>query len=85
MAYHTYRSTRSAPGFPDLVLVRDRVVFAELKVGKGRLTTAQARWRDMLLGADAEWYVWRPEKHLDEIHRILRREEDRPKRQEEAQ
>jgi len=60
----------SSVGFPDLVLVRERVVFAELKVGRNRLTDAQCRWRDQLQGALAEWYVWRPEG-VDEVQRIL--------------
>lgn len=58
--YHTYRSTRSDPGFPDLVLVRDRVVFLELKREAGRLSAAQREWLAALLDAGAEAYVARP-------------------------
>ncbi len=43
--YHTHDSRRSAPGWPDLALVRDGVlVLAELKVGKNRTTAAQHDW-----------------------------------------
>ncbi len=45
--YHTYDSRRSNPGFPDLVLVRaPRVIFAELKRQRGRVTAAQTEWVD---------------------------------------
>jgi hypothetical protein len=58
-------------GWPDLVLVRDRVVFAEAKVEKGRLDVEQEGWRDALLEAGAEWYVWRPQD-VDEVLAVLR-------------
>lgn len=48
-------------GFPDLVLVRDRVVFAELKSKAGRLSREQQVWRDVLRHAGAEWHLWTPE------------------------
>ena len=60
--YHTYDSRRSAAGFPDLTLVRgNRLVFAELKSEKGKLTEAQEAWISdlrMVLGVGA--HVWRP-------------------------
>jgi len=58
--YHTHDSRRSEAGFPDLVLVRDRIVFAELKSERGRLTFDQRKWLDALAAAGAETYVWRP-------------------------
>lgn len=65
------------PGFPDLVMARDgRVVFAEVKAAKGRLSAHQRLWLTEL-GFDAdppdrmvEVYVWRPE-HWPQIVEVL--------------
>jgi hypothetical protein len=46
-------------GFPDLVLVRDRVIFAELKSESGTLSDDQAEWLTALRYANAEEHVWR--------------------------
>ena len=59
-------------GWPDLVLVRDRVIFAECKTLRGKMSPNQWQWRDCLLYARAEVYVWRP-LDWDEIETILRR------------
>jgi len=73
LEYHTYDSRRSTPGFPDICMVRGRrVVFAELKVGRGRLTGAQRRWLDALERSCCEVYVWFPED-WDSIQLCLRR------------
>src|SRR5436309_1092831 len=68
--YHTYNSRRSAMGFPDLVLLRDRSVFLELKREKGRLTEDQQGWFRALLVAGCEAYVARP-RDLDALALIL--------------
>lgn len=48
-------------GFPDLVLARERVLFVELKREHTRaLRLEQKVWREQLLGAGAEWYLWNP-------------------------
>ena len=61
LCYHTHRSDRSEPGFPDLVLVRaPRLIFAELKSAKGRMSVPQLIWHGALSGTAAEAYVWRP-------------------------
>jgi VRR-NUC domain len=57
-------------GFVDLVLVRERVVFAELKAAKTRITRAQIQWLDALADAGAEVYVWRP-GDWQEIEQVL--------------
>lgn len=72
--YCTYRSDRSPEGFPDLTLVRPpRIVFAELKTMKGKLTDAQKVWQDLLLRCPSvEYYLWRP-SDWDWIERALKR------------
>lgn len=68
--YHTYDSRRSGAGFPDLVLVRrPRVIFAELKAERGRLTEDQRAWLTALYGCSVERYLWRPSdwRHVERI------------------
>ena len=50
-----------AKGFPDLLLVREeRLIFAELKVGKDKLSPEQKQWQDVLTFV-AETVIWGPE------------------------
>jgi len=70
LVYHTLRSKGSTSGFPDRVLVRDRVIFAELKTEKGPISDAQRAWLTGLAAAGAEVYLWRP-SDLDELSRVL--------------
>jgi hypothetical protein len=56
-------------GFPDLVLARKgRVIFAELKSERGKLTPAQLAWVDDL---DVAWQLIRP-SDLDDFIELLR-------------
>jgi hypothetical protein len=65
LCYHTHDSRRSAAGFPDLVLVKgDRLIFAELKSARGKLSKAQSDWF-VALGRVAQVYVWRPSDWFD--------------------
>jgi hypothetical protein len=59
-------------GFPDLVLVRERVIFAELKSDTGRLSDDQHAWLAALEAAGVEAYVWRPDD-FDQVAATLRR------------
>lgn len=73
--YHTYDSRRSEPGFPDLVLVRETVLFREVKTNAGRLTAAQQAWGRKLAAAGADYAVWRPIG----MKQIVKRLTDKPK------
>ena len=47
-------------GFPDLMMVRERVIYAELKSETGVLSAEQKEWRDWLRAAGQAWFCWRP-------------------------
>jgi hypothetical protein len=70
LVYHPFDSRKSTAGFPDLVLVRERVIFAELKTDIGKTTADQERWIEGLGYAKAEVHLWRPEDWA-EIERLL--------------
>ena len=70
--YHTYDSRRSNPGFPDVVMLRgERMIVAELKVQKGKVSEHQERWLKKFDKAGSEAYLWRP-SDLREIEELLR-------------
>lgn len=60
----------NARGFPDLVLLRERVIFVELKTKEGRLRPDQVVWLDGLRAAGQEVYVWRP-SDWEEVQTVL--------------
>lgn len=63
----------SPKGFPDLCLVRPpRIIFAELKTEKGKVSDSQQVWIALLKQCPGvECYVWRP-SDFDRIAEILR-------------
>lgn len=69
-SYHTLRSRGSRAGYPDRTLVRDRIVFVELKREKTGPSDDQVEWLDKLATAGGEVYLWRP-SDLDEISKVL--------------
>jgi len=70
--YHSWSSRRSTPGFPDCTILGNRLLFAELKTERGRLTEAQQEWALKAAHAGVAWVLWRP-SHLisGEIARML--------------
>lgn len=72
LVYHTYDSRRSAPGFPDLCLIRPPVaLFCELKSESGRLRPEQREWLEALRACErVEAGVWRP-RDWPEIEKSL--------------
>jgi hypothetical protein len=58
-------------GFPDLVLVRERLVVAELKRHGEPVRDDQEAWLDAFAIAGVEAYVWRP-VDLDDVLAVLR-------------
>lgn len=79
LTYHTYDSTRSNPGWPDLVLHRPpgELLVVELKADKGRVKPAQQEWLRALACSGVETAVWRP-RDLDAVHERLKRRRFRP-------
>jgi hypothetical protein len=80
--YHTYRSTKSVEGFPDVVLAPGPTLvgkghplyICELKREDGQVTPAQAAWLEALGGCTGVVSeVWRPAM-LQEIVAKLRGE-----------
>lgn len=61
-AWHDNDSRRNAAGLPDLILLRPpRLLFAELKAERGRLSAEQRAWLDELGRCPGvEVHTWRP-------------------------
>jgi len=61
LAYHTYDSRQSPPGYPDWHIVgRGRSIFRECKTEMGRTTKDQDEWIARLRDAGHDVDVWRP-------------------------
>lgn len=79
--YRTWVSIHSPAGFPDLVMAREwdsgrgngRLIFAELKSQRGKVSPEQQQWLDALALTvpGVEVYLWRP-SDLDQIEDVLR-------------
>jgi hypothetical protein len=58
--FHVFDARKSEAGWPDLVLVRERVIVRELKVGNEVPTAAQAGWLEAFANAGIDAGVWKP-------------------------
>lgn len=75
--FHPYDSRRSAPGWPDLVLLRPpEALFVELKTDKGKVTDAQQAVLDSLRSCGLEAVVWRPQDEEAVFARLRHRPTD---------
>ena len=71
--YFTWRSIHSPSGYPDLSIVKPpRLIFAELKIGKAKLTPFQEKWIQYFKDCGVEAYVWR-DYMWDEIVECLKK------------
>jgi VRR-NUC domain-containing protein len=70
--YFTWSSMHSPAGFPDLCMVRgDRLLFAELKTDKGKVTPDQQAWVDELRASGrCEVHLWRP-ADIEDAYKVL--------------
>ena len=78
--WHLYDATHSKAGLPDLILLRDRVIWAELKATSqltnrvGKLRPVQEVFLDRLRSAGQEVYVWWDDSDdWEEIKAVLSR------------
>ena len=67
---HIYDARRSEPGWPDLTLVRERLLLLELKTETGKVSVTQIDWIKALTAAGVEVYVARP-RHLYVLAQVL--------------
>jgi len=76
--YHTHDSRHSSAGFFDVVMVKDAVIFAELKRTGGKESEAQKLWilKTRLATAGTqnrvEVHLWRPADFEEIARRLLR-------------
>lgn len=58
--YCSYNNSRSEPGFPGLVLVRDVILFRQLKSENGRISKTQNEWAEALIHTGSDFKIWKP-------------------------
>ena len=70
--YRTWNSLHSPAGYPDLTMTRNgRIIFAELKTEKGKVSASQQAWLDKLGECEGVACVlWRP-SHWEAVEVML--------------
>ncbi len=61
-----------AKGFPDIILVRERLIAVEIKGDGDSLKPDQIEWRDRFQRAGIEFYVVTPKDWPDNVMEILK-------------
>lgn len=69
--YHCHDSRRSMPGFPDLMIIADRIIFLEVKTETGKLSPEQRAVIHRLRSAGCLAMVVRPSNWSDVEHMLL--------------
>lgn len=74
LVYHSWSSIHSPAGLPDLLMVKGhRLIAAELKAEKGKVTEAQEQWLQALARVQSvEAMVIRPGSDYSELIEVLR-------------
>jgi Holliday junction resolvase len=71
--YHTHDSSRSVAGFPDIVALRgSRILVAEIKGPKTRVTGEQRAWLAAFETAGVPAYLWRLPGDWAQVGEVLR-------------
>ncbi len=60
-----------AKGFPDIILVRDRILAIEVKGDGDTMKAEQVQWQNWLQRAGVEYYVIRPKDWPDTVREVL--------------
>jgi hypothetical protein len=58
--WHPLNSRGMRPGWPDLVIVGNRILYRELKTESGVISAEQRHVGHQLGNAGADWAIWRP-------------------------
>jgi hypothetical protein len=63
--FHVRNSRGSEPGWPDWVIIGNRIIYRELKTEHGVLSPAQRAVGARITRAGGSWAVWRPRDLLN--------------------
>jgi len=58
--FHVHYAKHMRAGWPDSVIIGERVIYRELKSEHGKVSPDQRMVGDRLTAAGADWRIWRP-------------------------